>query len=953
VLVLAGPGAGKTFCLIERVRYLIESLGADPARICAVTFTNKAAEEIVRRLHREVGPKTEAITRGTLHALCAAILRDHGERVALRPGFGIADEDYQHALLRRLGVRPRKRRAWMLGLFGRKRLQGYRVEADVEAVCDRYAAALRERNMVDFDDLLVLAGELFDRHPDVTAAVAGRWDHVLVDEFQDLSPVQYGIVTRLAEPHRSLFVVGDDEQSIFSWTGADPDVIRHFREGYQLEPVMLDHNRRSARAIFAVARRLIERNPALFEKHLEAVRDTPFPVEAHAFPDETAEAIWILEDVARDRAAHGFAWGDVALLYRRHDIGTGLEQRFLEAGVPCRLARGRALADDPVIGQIVASLRVIAAPTDAVALEALAGWVLPDALLERVRAASRGDTESFLDALRRVAASVRGDQDARWLWRFIYQVENLKALAQAQPTIGGLVQELLAQRLGKYTNPLDQHVATLVDPAQVPGAALLAVALEAARRSGRTVWLAPHRGVEIGLRGLLVASEVVRGVRYLAPGDAPAPDDIVLRPDAADPAELVIRLFKALQLAHTRAAAEPFASYVTFDLETTGTDVASCEIVEIGAARVEHGRVVDTFHALVRPVQSVPASATAVHGYRDADLAEAARFDDVWPRFRSFVGDRVLIAHNAQRFDIPVLRRQAAGQDGSEDLVFFDTLPLARALTEESATLEALVRRTGVTLERAHHALDDAVALVGVFQALWLEKQRRARQTALVNLLDYLGLAFALAGESGASAERRTLVDVSRVYALGRYSDCLDFYSAELERGGGGDVPTRDEVIERLGGRRLLDRLRANRSAADRYPTAVARLDALVAVSAADSQPEAIRRFLERVALSTSDGVETAPDRVNLLTLHSTKGLEFSRVYVVGVEDEQLPGGRELARMATRDIEEARRVLYVGMTRAIDRLVLTRVTTRFGKPAGGSLFLEEMGLAAPVTALAP
>lgn len=947
--MLAGPGAGKTFCLIERVRYLVESLGADPARICAVTFTNKAAEEIVRRLHREIGPATEAITRGTLHALCAAILRDHGERLGLRPGFGIADEDYQHALLRRLGVRPRKRRAWMLGLFGRRRLQGFPLEPDVETVCDRFVAALRERNMVDFDDLLVLVSELFDRHPDVTAAVAGRWDHLLVDEFQDLSPVQYGIVTRLAQPHGSLFVVGDDEQSIFSWTGADPDVIRRFREEYALEPVMLDHNRRSARAIFAVARRLIERNPALFEKRLEAVRDTPFPVEARTFEDETAEAAWILEDVARDRAAHGFAWGDVALLYRRHDIGAKLEQCFLEAGVPCRLARGRALADDPVIGQIVASLRVIAAPTDAVALEALAGWVLPDALLERVRAATRGDRESFLDTLRRVAASVRGDQDARWLWRFIYQVENLKALAQAQPTIGGLVEDLLAQRLGKYSNPLDEHVATLIDPAQIPGAPELAAALDAAQRGGRTVWLAPHHGLEIGLRGLLVASEVVRGVRYLTSGDAPAPDDIVLRAEAGDPNALVIRVFKALQLLHAREAAEPFASYVTFDLETTGTDVATCEIVEIGAARVEGGRLVDTFHALVRPVKPVPASATAVHGYGDADLAEAERFEDVWPRFRSFAGDRVLIAHNAQRFDIPVLRRQAAGLAGSQDLVFFDTLPLARALTEESATLEALVRRAGVTLERAHHALDDAVALVGVFQALWREKQRRARQTALVNLLDYLGLSLALVGDGGASAERRILLEVSRVYALGRYSDCLDFYSAELERGVA-DAPSRDEVIERLGGRRLLDRLRANRSAADRYPAAVARLDALVAVSAADTQPESIRRFLERVALSTSDGVEVVPNRVNLLTLHSTKGLEFSRVYVVGVEDEQLPGGRELARLATREIEEARRVLYVGMTRAIDRLVLTRATTRFGKPAGGSLFLEEMGLGVPIAA---
>jgi len=940
VLVLAGPGAGKTFCLVERVRHLIEAHGARPSRICAVTFTNKAAEEVVRRLHRELGTAAWDVTRGTLHALCAGILREHAELVGLRRGFGIADEEYQQTLLRRLGVRPRKRRAWMLGLFTRKRLQGYRLEADVDAVFDRYHAALRDRNQADFDDLLVLVQELFERHPAVASAEAARWDHLLVDEFQDLSPVQYAIVTRLAEPHRSLFAVGDDEQSIFSWTGADPEVIRRFRTDYAVEPIVLDQNRRSARAIFAVARRLVERNPRLFDKRLEALRDSPFAVEVHRFPDESAEAAWILADIARDREAYGLAWGDVAVLYRKHDIGRELERRCLEAGIPCRMARGRAISDDPVIGQVTASLRVIADPEDPVAFEALATHVLPDTLLERVRGASRKG-EPFLDTLRRVARGAHGEQDGRWLWRFIYQVENLRALVQGQESLGGLVTELLGERMGKYKNPLDEHLGELVDPAVSPGAAELVAALRTTREAEGTVWIAPWRGLEIGLRGLLVASEAVRAVRILGPDDHPEPRDLVLRPDEADPAALVVRLFKALQLDHVREPGEPYPSYVTFDLETTGTDVQVCEIVEIGAALVVGGRIVERFHSLVRPDQPVPAAATEVHGYGDADLVAAPRFEEVWPRFRAFVGERVMVAHNGQAFDIPVLRRLA----NAGDLLFFDTLPLARALSDESAKLEALAERLGVPLPRAHHALDDAVALAGVFTALWREKQRRARTTSLVNLFDFLGLSLALAEDPGTDKERHALAEVGRVYALGRYSSCLDYYAGERERAGRDDAPTRDALVERLGGLRLLERLRTERSPAERYPSAVSRLEALVAASAADTLAAGIRRLLERVALSTSDGVEVDPDRVNLLTLHSTKGLEFSRVYIVGVEDEQLPGGRELDRDATRDIEEARRVLYVGMTRAMDRLVLTRAETRFGKPGRGSLFLEEMGLA--------
>src|SRR5213082_3845639 len=176
----------------------------------------------------------------------------------------------------------------------------------------------------------------------------------------------------------------------------------------------------------------------------------------------------------------------------------------------------------------------------------------------------------------------------------------------------------------------------------------------------------------------------------------------------------------------------------------------------------------------------------------------------------------------------------------------------------------------------------------------------------------------------------------------------------ERERSGGGPAPTVDELIRRLGGRALMTRLRAEPDPAQRYPAAVARLRALIHEPSpphplstkwrGGTLEESIDRLLERVALSTSEGVEVAPHRVNLLTLHSTKGLEFSRVYIVGVEDYQIPGYRESTEKRQAEIEEARRLLYVGMTRARERLVLTRVERRFGMDAGGSSFLEEMGL---------
>jgi DNA helicase II / ATP-dependent DNA helicase PcrA len=357
------------------------------------------------------------------------------------------------------------------------------------------------------------------------------------------------------------------------------------------------------------------------------------------------------------------------------------------------------------------------------------------------------------------------------------------------------------------------------------------------------------------------------------------------------------------------------------------------------------GEIVGRFHTLVRPSQPISPGAGRIHGYTDADVEGAPSFAAAWPAFRAFVGDDVLIAHNALKFDIPVLRRLAADLDGVDSLVFYDTLPLAVSLAGGSAKLEDIAVRFGIDPGRSHRALDDAVTLAGVFRGLEGQRLVRARKAVLVNLLDYLGLALALDVSGQPSHERRLLRDLARTYALGRYSDCLEFYAAERDRTGVAS-PTVEEVIERLGGKALLTRLREDPDPAQRYPAALARLRALMGSDAEAALEVSVGRLLDRVALSTSDGVEVAPDRVNLLTLHSTKGLEFSRVYVVGVADDQLPGYRALREEQQHEIQEARRLLYVGMTRTKDRLVLTCTDQRGGLPSGGHQFLDEMQLVA-------
>jgi len=278
------------------------------------------------------------------------------------------------------------------------------------------------------------------------------------------------------------------------------------------------------------------------------------------------------------------------------------------------------------------------------------------------------------------------------------------------------------------------------------------------------------------------------------------------------------------------------------------------------------------------------------------------------------------------------------------ELCTYDSLPLARDLFRTSRKLSELARVLGIDSGKSHRALDDARTLAHVFLALGALKLQRARKTALVNLLDLVGLGLALSDRATLCAEALLFREFCVPYALGRYSSCLELY--ERECGGDESLPGVDDVIESLGGTKLMVKIRTEKTAYERYPSTMLRLRRLISNVGNGALQSQIATFLERVTLSArGDGIDVDRDRVNLLTLHSTKGLEFSRVYVVGVEDAQLPGRPPSGMESTPgEVEEARRLLYVGMTRAKDRLVLSRVAVRRGTPTGGHRFLDEMGL---------
>ena len=556
--------------------------------------------------------------------------------------------------------------------------------------------------------------------------------------------------------------------------------------------------------------------------------------------------------------------------------------------------------------------------------DALLEVVLPSTLIDTARARA-GTTRTLVDYLQHTANTLpREHGDAKKIKRALYTLRNLAALGRRHASLGTLVEEILSQRVGVYRTTLEEHHDALTDPAGDPEVVALAEQLGEAVRARQAISIPRLGGAEIALKGMLAEIGVACQTEELS-----CPPLGMTNP---------VAIFKAAQLLRMGMFRNEFRDFTAVDLETTDNNVASAEIVEIAAVRVRDGIIRDELSMLVRPRCPISAGATRAHGITDRDVAHAPCLEEVWPQFAKFCGEDILVAHNGYQFDFPLLRRLTGA-----DPCTYDTLPLARELHAGSAKLGDLAARFGIDAGVSHRALDDARTLARVFLALGESKIVRARKTSLVHVLDYLGIALAL-WDGDLDDEAQLLRRLCRPFALGRYSDCLEYYRAEREAGSDATLPTVREVIERLGGEEAMQRIRAERSASERYPVAMARLRRLLGQCSGESLGDQIADFLERVALSSKDGIVPARERVNLLTLHSTKGLEFSRVYILGVEDAQLPGGTPMHAASPNEIEEARRLLYVGMTRARDRLVLTRTERRGGQRTGGHRFLDEMGL---------
>jgi len=424
-LILAGAGTGKTRVITTRIAHLIET-GVAPSHILAVTFTNKAAREMQERVRRLIprrpppppgAPKPAAPTICTFHSLCVRILRQFIERLGYKRNFVIYSESDQLGAVRKVlshisDKTAKADPAEVLALLSRYKNGGSRaavfrdpnIAALAESVSRRYQSALRACNAVDFDDLILLTLQLFEQHPDALAACRDRYQYVMVDEYQDTNAAQFQLVRQLTAGHGNLCVVGDDDQSIYGWRGAEAanmlEIEKHFP---RVKIIRLEQNYRSTTTILSAANALIKHNSRRRPKQLWSDKGHGAKIRLHTFVDDDEEARHLAEQIEYARLARRIPWRDQAILFRTNQQARPLETALRQAGIRYHLIGGQSYFDRREIKDFLAFLKTFLNPHDDISLLRIANVPprgLSDLTMERLLAASHERGGSVFAAMK-------------------------------------------------------------------------------------------------------------------------------------------------------------------------------------------------------------------------------------------------------------------------------------------------------------------------------------------------------------------------------------------------------------------------------------------------------------------------------------------------------------------------------------------------------------------------
>jgi DNA helicase-2/ATP-dependent DNA helicase PcrA len=497
LLIVAGAGSGKTRVLTRRIAHLLATGDAPPWGILAITFTNKAADEMRRRVVELVGPPAEKMWVSTFHSACLRILRTHADRLGYRSAFTVYDDTDSRRLIEmitaELGLDQKRLPSRAVqGVISQAKselvdFETFRDEARAgpdpfrKRIADVYAQyqdRLHQANALDFDDLLMITANLLQAHDDVRAAYQERFKHILVDEFQDTNHAQNEIVKLLGEAHGNVCVVGDSDQSVYRWRGADIRNILEFERAFpNVTTILLEQNFRSTQTILDAANAVIANNIGRQSKELFTVGDTGGPIKRFRAEDERDEAAWVSGEILRLHATEGLSWGDVAVFYRTNAQSLPLETSMKFSGIPYKVVGGAKFYDRKEIKDILAYVRVLANPDDEVSARRIVNVPkrgIGDTSVARLAAWAQTEHVPFADAVDRAAeAGLTGkalkgsEQLSRTLHelRPLVQTVNPADFVQLVADRTGYLAELVAE----HTHEADGRIENLAELASQAG----------------------------------------------------------------------------------------------------------------------------------------------------------------------------------------------------------------------------------------------------------------------------------------------------------------------------------------------------------------------------------------------------------------------------------------------------------------------------------------------------
>ena len=1004
LLVIAGPGTGKTRVITHRIAYLIREHGIKAENILAITFTNKAAQEMQERVNNEIGePHGSNIKVSTFHAFCVQVLRKHALRIGLSENFTIFDQELQDEILtesvRALNLNTDDYPPWLLRniISDAKCKSQNPVDAvdttdlydpetaeNIRSVLRNYQDRLAEYDALDFDDLLVKTVELFEQVEDVQQAYHKTIAHILVDEFHDVNSVQYHLLQLLcAPPEHNLMVVADEDQSIYSWRGSNPAYIDAFKADYSPRELALDDHYRCSEKILRAAEEVISRNTERQRQHtLRTHKDAGRDIFHYTFDTPISEAHNIINVIQNLVTKRNYSYRDIAIFYRTHRLADVLEEQLLREHIQFqRIQPTNSFAEGNSKG-ILAYLRFIQwqLPQDLeqainfpeTCIDDLT-WVRLKWLAQREGTAfvellknieaypqdvgplTRRNVRHFWTQLERLSTDIEGERvdkiipklfDTLERSRTPYRAEELEVI-EKQPEMPNLVtaQDVLYSALN-LGEPVQITASHGID--EYAAAHIIYQTLETYLNHTPQLQLLPpegnrpkpnENGVDVLIGNFEEIGESARDARTILIGTADTVSTDVIRLEAEGVHS--ITALKLCQRLVNRFETPNMADMVVYDLETTGLNPKTAEIVEIAAHRLSPiGDEVDRYYRLVRPPGGhIPESAKRIHGIDTETVKSSPGIEMVLPEFLGFIQDRILIGHNVAEYDNPILARDLR-RYLKRDLSapHYDTLTTARRLfPRQRCSMSALAEKFDIEHGRLHSALEDTRVNREIFKELIRIDAHKREAKSLPELLPFVGLGI-LAKTEGVTPPEEVLTETDIFLNVAkRFVQTHNIGPLE-------NLPL--DPTEAAQARAYIETLhhatvREFPEDADWRQRRIQFMNAVLHFELI-SDEHGLINFLDYQKLLTNiDELDDTTEQLTLMTLHAAKGTEFPVVFIIGMEEGSFPMWRQ--NITEAELEEERRLFYVGMTRAQEQLYLSSVVYRFGdRDRASSMFVREI-----------